>query len=270
MNATPEVQTSSDEDLWREFLTTGESKLEKRGRRVLARLPDDPRCKTCNAPFEGIGAPIVRLLLGKRRSKTDPRFCNTCTDFMRTHPGGYEVEITMVFADVRGSTTIAEDLPPAEFSRLINRFYRVTTDVMLKSDAFIDRLIGDEVVGIFVPGLAGPEHARRAIDAAQDLMRATGHADLSGPWISVGAGVHTGLSYVGTVGSEMGAMDFTALGDVPNVAAHLASLAAPGEVIVSEAAIAAVGMDMQAAEHRQLQIKGRREEIAVTVLRVAP
>lgn len=270
MVATPEMETSSNQDLWREFLTTGENKIEKRGRRVLARLPDDPRCKTCNAPFEGIGAPIVRLLMGKRRSKTDPRFCNTCTDFMRNHPGGYEVEITMVFADVRGSTAIAENLPPAEFSRLINRFYRVTTDVMLKSDAFIDRLIGDEVVGIFVPGLAGPDHARRAIDAAQGLLRATGHADSSGPWVSVGAGVHTGLSYVGTVGSETGAMDFTALGDVPNVAARVASQAAPGEVIVSEAAMDAAGLDKHGAEQRQLQLKGRRGDIGVTVLRVDP
>lgn len=270
MTASPASRSSFNDDLWREFLTTGENEIEKRGRRIFARLPDDPRCKTCNAPFRGIGASVVRVLMGKRRSKTDPRFCNTCTDFMRDHPGGYEVEITMVFADVRGSTTMAEELPPADFSRLINRFYRATTDVLLKSDAFIDRLIGDEVVGIYAPGLAGPAHARRAIDAAIGLLRVTGHTDPSRPWISVGAGVHTGVSYVGTVGSEAGAMDFTALGDVPNVAARVASLAAPGEVIVSEAAIAAAGVDMSGVEKRQLQLKGRKREVGVSVLRVAP
>lgn len=262
-------QGSADSDaLWYEFLSTGENDIEKRGRRVMARLPANPRCKACNAPFEGIGAPIVRIVLGKRQSAQDPRYCNQCTDFMREHPGGAEIEITMLFADVRGSTTLAEGRSPAAFSRYINRFYIRATDVLMSADALIDRLIGDEVVGIFVPGIAGPNHPRKAVTAAVEILRATGHANPGGPWIPVGAGVHSGLSYVGTVGSSGGAMDLTALGDVPNTAARLASLAAPGEVILSEAICQAAEIDPTEIEARSLSLKGRSEPVNAGVIRV--
>lgn len=268
----PEVeQGSADSDaLWYEFLSTGENDIEKRGRRFMARLPDNPRCKACNAPFEGVGAPIVRIVLGKRQSTTDPRYCNQCTDFMREHPGGAEIEISMLFADVRGSTSLAEGRSPAAFSRYINRFYTRATDVLMSADALIDRLIGDEVVGIFVPGIAGPNHPRKAMDAAVEVLRVTGHADRAGPWIPVGAGVHTGLSYVGTVGSKAGAMDLTALGDVPNIAARLASLAKPGEVILSEAACHAAEIDQSEIETRSLSLKGRTDPVRAGVIHVGP
>lgn len=265
-----EAQASPADEHWHEFLTSGVTAFEKRGRRLFGRLPDNPRCKACNAPFEGVGAPLVSVLFGRRQSTLDPRYCNKCTDFMRTHPGGAEIEMSMLFADVRGSTTLAENRSPVEFSSFINRFYTAATDVLLASDAIIDRLIGDEVVGIFVPGIAGSRHASRAVEAARDILRVTGHEDGSGPWIPVGAGVHTGASYVGTVGSKEGALDLTALGDVPNVAARLASQAAVGEVIVSEAVCAAAKLDTTQFETRPLALKGRAEPVEAGVLRVSP
>lgn len=270
MAPTLNSSASVSQDYWREFLTTGVDDAEKRWRRVFGRLPEDPRCKACNAPFHGFGAPIVRIFLGKRQSNMDPRYCSHCEDFLREHPGGAEIEMSMISADVRGSTALAEKLSPMDFQEKINRFYKATSDVLLETDAFIDRLIGDEVVGIYVPGIAGNEHAQRAIQAAQSLLRATGHADPEGPWISVGAGVHTGVSYVGTVGSQSGAMDLTALGDVPNVAARLASMAAPGEVLVSEAASAAAGLEEDVFEKRSLQLKGRVEPVSACVIKIAP
>lgn len=256
---------ASGDEIWHDFLTTGEHDLEKRGRRLLSHLPQNPRCKACNAPFDGIGAPIVRLLMGKRQSTHDPRFCNVCTEFMRKHPGGAEIEITMLFADVRGSTTLAEGRSPAEFSQFINRFYQQATDVLLGSDAIVDRLIGDEVVGIYVPGFAGPNHVRKAVNAAQEILRVTGHGRREGPWIPVGAGVHAGLSYVGVVGSQAGAIDLTALGDVPNVAARLAAKASVGEVIISGDACQAAGLDTSQLEQRQLNLKGRAESVQASV-----
>lgn len=264
----PKESQSHYNERWHDFLTTGANDLEKRGRRLFRHLPESPRCKSCYAPFKGIGAPLIKLLLGKYQSAVDPRFCNHCTDFMRDNPGGAEIEITMLFADVRGSTTVAEELSPGDFSRFINRFYKETTDVLMSADALIDRLIGDEVVGIFVPGIAGPEHASKGFQAAQELLEVTGHAEEAGPWVPVGAGVHTGVSYVGTVGSTDGAMDLTALGDVPNVAARLASLAEPGEVIASQAVCTAANANISDLEKRRLQLKGRAETIEACVLRV--
>jgi len=74
---------------------------------------------------------------------------------MSQRQGGTEIEITMLFADVRGSTTLAEGMTPAEFRNLINRFYKASSTELIRSEAMIDRLVGDELVGYFVPGIAG-------------------------------------------------------------------------------------------------------------------
>jgi adenylate cyclase len=199
----------------------------------------------------------------------NPNYCNLCETFVRTHPGGAEVELTMLFADVRGSTTLAEKMTPAAFSRLMNRFYASTNRVLIDSDALIDKLVGDEVIGLYLPVL-DPDHARSAVRAARDLLETTGHRDLHGPWLPVGAGVHTGVAYVGAVGSDRTVSDFTALGDAVNVAARLSSLASTGEVVISEQAYARADVDLGNLERRQLQLKGRSEPIEVRVVRVTP
>jgi len=143
----------------------------------------------------------------------------------------------MLFADVRGSTTMAERMSGEEFSRIMNRFYASATDVLIRSDAMIDKLVGDEVIGLFLPLFSGRQHARRAVQAARELLRASGNGDVGGPWIPVGIGVHTGVAYVGTVkGAQNTVTDFTALGDSVNITARLASAAGVGEALVSDAA----------------------------------
>ncbi len=100
-------------------------------------------------------------LLGRDQSKYNPRFCVPCETF--EHPGGAEIVLTMLFADVRGSTAMAEHMSALEFSRLINRFYTVATHILIQSDAMVDRLMGDEAIGLFIPAFSGPEHPRRAV-----------------------------------------------------------------------------------------------------------
>jgi adenylate cyclase len=206
-------------------------------------------------------------LLGKRQFSKNPNFCTTC--LYGGEIGGVEIEISMLFADVRGSTTIAERMSASQFSKLMNRFYKVSTDVLIQTDAWIDRLVGDEVIGLYIPGFAGPDHARLAVEAAQKLLRSTGHGDKDGPWVPVGVGVHKGVASVGFVGSAGGVSDLTALGDAMNTTARLASSAGPGEILVSEAASTAAKLDVSGLERRQLQLKGRSEPVAVRVMRVA-
>lgn len=135
----------------------------------------------------------------------------------------------------------------------------------------VDRLVGDEVIGLYLPGMAGQEHSRKAIQAAQNLLRKTGHRDRKGPWIPVGVGVHTGIAYVGVVGGgEEGPTDFTALGDNVNITARLASQARPGEILISDAAMAAAGQYFGDLERQQIELKGRREETGVRVIKVVP
>jgi adenylate cyclase len=250
---------SDNEQFWR-AIVTGDAGVMRRERRRHRRIPGAPRCKTCLVPLGGAAAPMVRLVLKRRRSAKNPNYCDVCETFVRTHPGGAEVEISMLFADVRGSTTLAEQMRPIEFSRLMNRFYDRANRVVIDSDGVVDKLVGDEVVALYVPAV-GPDHARKAVEAAADLLRAT--ADL----VPVGAGVHTGIAYVGAVGSDSTVADFTALGDSVNVTARLASLADAGEVLITEAAHTASGSDLGALDRRELSLRGREAPLAVRVLR---
>jgi adenylate cyclase len=190
--------------------------------------------------------------------------------FANKYPGGTELEISMLFVDVRGSTGLAEQMTAGDFGQLMNRFYKVATDVLIRTDAIIDKFVGDEVIGLYLPIFAGPDHARPALLAARELLVATGHTHEEGPWLPIGIGVHTGPVFVGTVsGSEDSVTDITALGDNVNVAARLASLAAPGEALISEVAYAAGGADLGDLERRQLDLKGRNEPVPARVLRVS-
>jgi adenylate cyclase len=131
-----------------------------------------------------------------------------------------------------------------------------------------DRLMGDEAIGLYIPGFAGPQHPRRAIEAAQDLLRLTGHRDAQGPWLPVGIGVHTGRAFVGVVGSDESTADFTALGDNVNITARLASEARPGEILISEASYAAANLNREDLDRRQMELKGNSEPIGVRILNV--
>ena len=258
-------EQTPNEALWRAMLSEPSSPMHRR-RRIFRLMPAAPRCKTCQAPFRGPGSLAMRFV-GRQPSNLNPRYCSACEEFARTHPGGAELEITMLFGDIRGSTTLAQRLGTAAFTRLINRFYIAATGVLVDLDALIDRLLGDEVVAHFVPGFVGEQHARVAVRAAQGLLGATGHGDPGGPWVPVGLGVHTGTVFIGTVG-ERGKTDLTVLGDNANIAARLASLAGPGEILVSEATSTAAGLAEQGLESRRLELKGRSEPVDVRVLRV--
>jgi adenylate cyclase len=207
-------------------------------------------------------------IIGKRPSKMNPRFCSACEEFAQANPGGAEVPLSLLFADIRGSTALAESLGTQEFSRLVARFYDVATEVLIKADSLIDRLVGDEVIALFIPGMVGSRHSEAAVAAAREILRLTGHGERGGPWVPVGAGVHTGRAFVGAVGSA-GVSDFTALGDDVNLTARLASVAAAGEILVSEAARSAAGLETGDLESRRLELKGRKEPVDVWVMRIA-
>jgi adenylate cyclase len=254
------------EEMWQKNLNEGNI-YWRQYRHVFGRFPSNPRCVNCHRPFAGIGGALFRSLQGVEKSDKNPRYCSGCHSFVNNFPGGAEIELTMLFVDVRGSTTIAEQMDTSEFSRLMNRFYEAAINVLVHADAFIDKLVGDEVTALFVPGFAGEEHARKAVEAGQKLLRVTGHGDVGGPWVPVGVGVHTGTAWVGSiVGASGEAADFTALGDNVNIAARLASNAAQGEVIASEDTFAAAQLDPVQLEKRDLALKGKSEKVSVRVL----
>jgi adenylate cyclase len=236
-------------------------------------VPSSPRCKLCKAPFRGVGGAVFRRY-GFGPWPKNPNICGRCFKNLRKHAGacpssgdaevaGAEVELSMLFADVRGSSRIARTMSTLEFTRLMNRFYRTSSDVLFAADAIVEKFVGDEVVALFVPFLAGPGHPRRAVEAARELLRRTGHGAGEEPWVPIGAGVHTGRAFVGVVASAESNADFTALGDPVNVAAHLASQASAGEVLVTVEAAGAAALDVAALERRHLSLKGHPVDAVV-------
>lgn len=179
--------------------------------------------------------------------------------------------MSLLFVDVRGSTKLAEGMTPTDFSRLMNKFYAVATDVLVKTNAFIDKLVGDEVIGIYLPVFTGANHARPAADAALALLRATDQDRRGGLRLPVGVGVHTGRAFFGTVSGADGSFsDFTALGDTVNTTARVAAAAGGGEALITEAAYAAAGVDLGSLERRSLSLKGKSEPVPVRVVHGPP
>jgi adenylate cyclase len=253
----------ASDDQFARMLLKGEMHAGMRfGRRVFRHLPADPRCKLCAAPFRGAFAPLMRAI---RHGPwpNNPKYCESCLSELVRHHGGAEIECSLLFADVRESTQLAETMRPAEFRELMSRFFAAATRVLVEHDAIVDKYVGDEVIGIFVPLLTGERHAERAVAAGRDLLAAVVRDD--GLGLQVGAGVHTGVAYVGTVGEgEM--VDLTAMGDPVNVTARLASVAGAGELLVSLDAARAASLDATAFEHRSLALKGKSEATEVVVL----
>src|SRR3954470_23210138 len=183
-------------------------------------LPSSPRCGICGAPFAGIGRHIAGPL-GYRPSRKNPTVCGTCVEF--SPPGGMTQHIGVLFADLRGFTARSEGADPHEVSALLRRFYRAAEDVLFP-DAVIDKVIGDEVMALYLPELS-KRLDRDAVpgvmlDHARGLLRAVGYGSDEGPFVEMGIGLDVGEAFVGNIG-QRALYDFTAVGDVVNTASRL-------------------------------------------------
>jgi adenylate cyclase len=246
---------------WRKVLIEGHEPL-RRAHKVFRHLPGPPRCKLCHNPFGGVGGRLVGIA-GFKPSRKNPNLCNRCCDTLPA--GGLEVDIAVLFADLRESTALAEQVGPVEFASLLNRFYRISTGVLIAHDAIIDKLIGDEVMALFIPGITGSAYRREAAIAATELLAA-----LAGePSLRVGVAVDAGVAYVGNVGSD-GVVDFTALGDPVNTAARLQAQAVAGELVLADHVYEEVADLLPDAEARTVSVRGRQLPIDIHVARIAP
>jgi adenylate cyclase len=252
---------ASQEEEWRAYLD-GSHPAIRWGRRTFRLVPSSPRCRMCSVPFAGPGRYVFGPL-GFSPWEKNPNLCRRCvTSLDKREVSGAEIEASFLFADVRRSSDLARSIGTMEFTRLMQRFYATATDVLFADQAIIEKFVGDEVVGFFLPLLTGPNHAAAAVQAARDLLLETGHGDEGGPWLPLGAGVHTGVAFVGMV-SRGTSSDFTAFGDPINVAAHVASQAAPGEILITDDAAGAAGLAIEGLERRHLMLKGHGVDAVV-------
>jgi adenylate cyclase len=249
---------------------TGEHAGLTRMRIRFRHLPSDPRCKLCWAPFGGVGGAVVRHF-GFGRFPGNPAICQNCiSQFRKMGVSGAEIPVTLLFVDIRGSTALGERLTPTEFRDYLARFYALGSKSILEQDGLVDKLVGDEIIGLFFGGVSGEHHARAGLAAAIDLMERAGRPDATPQGsIKVGGALHTGKAFVGPTGPANLVDDFTALGDVVNTTARLASAAAAGELLVSVTAADAAGDVRSDVQRRTLEVRGREATIDVVVLRPA-
>ena len=179
-------------------------------------------------------------------------------------PGGAEIDVAILFADVRGSTGLGERMGPTAFAALLNRFYKVASRVLISHNVIIDKMIGDEVMAFFPPAVSS-QYRLEAVQAAEELSRAVRDGGDGQGWLPLGIGVHAGVAFAGKVGSE-GVYDFTVLGDTVNTAARLQGEAKAGEVLLSDAIYESVAYAYPGLEQKTLTLRGRDEPIAVRLL----
>jgi adenylate cyclase len=219
-------------------------------------LPSSPRCGRCGAPFAGIGR-FVASPLGYRPSRKNPTVCAACVE--TSPPGGVTMRAGILFADIRGFTSQSESSDPEEMSILLRRFYRCAEDVLFP-DAIIDKLIGDEVMALYLPDVLRnvdqEQVSELMLDHALGLLDAVGYGSEDGPFVEIGVGLDIGQAFVGNIG-ERALYDFTAIGDVVNTASRLQGQAAGGEVVLSDRV--ADGLPQLIGVCEELDLKGKSE-----------
>lgn len=135
----------------------------------------------------------------------------------------------MLFVDVRGSTTVAENLAPKEFTWLVHRFHSAATRILIRSDAMVEKLVGDQLTGLYVPGYAGPNYPRKALEAGLEIQERMTREVWESNGLPVGIGVHVGRAYIG-----------------------------PGELIVSDRCYQAAGIEVSTSDPVEMPVKGRQ------------
>ena len=180
--------------------------------------------------------------------------------------GGAVREISVMFGDLRGFTSISERWSPPELVALLNRYYGAATEVVLAEGGTIDKFMGDAMMALFNAPAHQGDHALRACRAALAMQRVTAPLAASAPDMPrFGIGVTTGEALVGNIGSEQ-LRNFTAIGDTVNLASRLQTRAGPGQVLISAGTYAQVRDHVRVQPLGAIQVKGREEAVEAFVL----
>jgi adenylate cyclase len=251
-------------ELWHTVFAQGHPVLAGKQKRY-GMLPKDPRCKLCAAPFAGIGGWLLRRR-GLHASERNPHYCNACDGFLDAFPGGAEVPMSMMMADIRGSVALSAQTSATDFARLVVAMRNDIARILQETDGFLLEFQGDSVFAVWPPGFVGPKHAALAMRAAELASRMFTAGPGGGP-LPVGAAVHTGTIFIGTVAVGSTMKGISAFGLDVNILARLAAAAAPGEVLVSAATYSAAGLPIPAEGVRSEVLKGVDTPVQVVSFR---
>jgi adenylate cyclase len=186
---------------------------------------------------------------------------------LKIEKGGRLSEVTMLFSDIRGFTTMSDGRPAQEIVNTLNEYFEVMVDILFKYTGTLDKFVGDEIIGLFGAPIAIEDAPFKAVSCAVAMLQAleefnhTRAAENQAP-IRIGIGINTGNVITGSIGSTR-ALQYTAIGDAMNVASRLVNVAASGEIIVSETTYKAVVGRVEATVLPPVKVKGKAEELKV-------
>jgi adenylate cyclase len=187
--------------------------------------------------------------------------------------GGVNQEVTVMFADIRGFTTMSETMEPGRVVEILNEYFTRVTDVIFDNGGTLDKYIGDAVMAVFGAPISKGNDAAAAVNSAMQIQRLLVELNRDAaarewPELRVGIGINTGNAIAGNIGSPR-RLDYTVVGDAVNTAQRLMTNAAGGQILISESTakkLGKTGKTIDLERLPELKVKGRSE--AVPVFRV--
>ena len=260
----------SNTNLWHTIFAEGHPILLGKQKKYQA-IGKGPRCKLCKAPFDSHNDLNENIAIPSNRN---PRFCNLCDDFIRKNPGGCKVIMPIIFVDIKGSTSLSDKLELMEYVKIINFFYKITTEIFVQTDGFLIDVIGDEVFSIYPSGFSGIDGdnqnlrdkqdiaAKKAFVAVSKLLEYSLYAN-NAPYGKFGICLDISELYIGTInGAEDGIIDIRVWGRSVNMAARLCSACEPGEALITLETALKLGLQISNYTTRTLKLRGINEPIS--------
>lgn len=180
---------------------------------------------------------------------------------------GANREVTMLFADIRGFTSMSERHTPEQMVETLNSYFEFMVDVLFKHGGTLDKYVGDEIIGLFGAPVELPDAPIRAVRCALDMLKALEEfnrtrANNGQEEVRIGIGINTGPVIAGAIGSSR-TLQYTVIGDAVNVAARLCGVAKSNEIIISPSTMNHAGIHIIAEPREPVQVKGKAEPIQI-------
>lgn len=207
-----------------------------------------------------------KMRMARFVSETVTNIVKSDTDFFE--PGGEERKVTVLFADIRGFTTLSEKHPPDAMVTMLNDYLECMTDVIRRNNGVVDKFIGDAIMAIFYPEAMKDDEIRAATAAMQmmeELRRFNARREAKNLFtIAIGVGINTGNAIAGMIGSRSGRLDYTVIGDMVNVASRLEGKSKEGKytrIVLSEQTFTAIKHMFDAVRMESDRVKGKDEQV---------
>jgi adenylate cyclase len=186
---------------------------------------------------------------------------------LQLEKGGALSEVTLLFSDIRGFTSMSESRAPQEIVRMLNEYFELMVDVIFKYQGTLDKFVGDEIIALFGAPVGMENAEQKAVECALDMMQVLSEfnrvrLDEGQNEIKIGIGINTGMVVTGAIGSSR-ALQYTAIGDAMNTTARLCSVAQPGQIILSEATFKKVQSHIAAVPLPAVRLKGKADELRI-------